>query len=163
MEFLRARIDLQLHHRTRYGPIWRRARHAARRDGTRIQHPVALAAKASIYRCLRGEALLQKGRGGDPGQAPKALAGQGSCRVWGQKTARVDAMVVAVAVRLGLVRLSGMRWRATTLMPLDPHDHGATSELRLRSVTSGTALERALRVEKPSAVHPQREAVLECG
>jgi hypothetical protein len=72
-------------------------------------------------------------------------------------------MVVAVAVRLGVVRLSGMRWRATTLMPLDPHDHGATSKLRFRSVASGTALERELRVEKPSAVHPQREAVLECG
>lgn len=163
MELLRARIDLQLHHRTRYGPIWRRARRAARRDGTRIQHPVALSAKASIYRCLRGEALLQKGRGGDPGQAPKASVGQGSCRVRGQKTTRVDAMVVAVAVRLGVVRLSGMRWRATTLMPLDPHDHGATSELRFRSVASGTALERELRVEKPSAVHPQCEAVLECG
>ena len=130
---------------------------------TKTQHPVALAAKASIYRCPRGGALLQKGGGAGPAETLKALRGQGSCRVWGQKTARVDAMVVAVAVRLGVVRLSGLRWRATTLMPLDPHDHGATSELRLRSVTSGTALERALRVEKPSAVHPQREAVLECG
>jgi len=163
MEFRGAGIDLQLHHRARGEAVRRRVARTASPGAPRIQHPVALAAKASIYRCLRGEALLQKGRGGDPGQAPKALAGQGSCRVWGQKTARVDAMVVAVAVRLGVVRLSGMRWRATTLMPLDPHDHGATSELRLRSVTSGTALERALRVEKPSAVHPQREAVLECG
>jgi hypothetical protein len=48
-------------------------------------------------------------------------------------------------------------------MPLDPHAHGATSKLRFRSVASGTALERALRVEKPSAVYPQCEAVLECG
>lgn len=72
-------------------------------------------------------------------------------------------MVVAVAMRMGVVKLSGMRWRATSLMPLDPHDHGATSELRLRSVASGAALERALRLETPSAVHPQREAVLEWG
>ena len=76
---------------------------------------------------------------------------------------RVDTMVVAVAGRLGVVRLSGMRWRATTLMPLDPHDHGAPSKLRFRSAASGTALGRALRVETPSAVHPQCEAVLECG
>jgi hypothetical protein len=48
-------------------------------------------------------------------------------------------------------------------MRLDPHDHGSPSMLRFRSVASGTALERALRVEKPSAVHPQCEAVLECG
>jgi hypothetical protein len=48
-------------------------------------------------------------------------------------------------------------------MPLDPHDHGATSELRFRSAASATALERELRVKKPSAVHPQCEAVLECG
>jgi hypothetical protein len=83
---------------------------------------------------------------------------------------RVDTMVVAVAGRLGVVRLSGMRWRATsrsviwrfgaTLMPLDPHDHGAVSKLRFRSAASGTALGRALRVETPSAVHPQCEAVL---
>jgi hypothetical protein len=33
-------------------------------------------------------------------------------------------------------------------MPLDPHDHGATSGLRIRSVASGTALERELRVER---------------
>jgi hypothetical protein len=76
---------------------------------------------------------------------------------------RFDTMAVAVAVRLGVVRLSGMRWRATSLMPLDPHHHGVTSKLRFRSVASGAALERALRVEKPSAVHPQSEAVLECG
>jgi hypothetical protein len=76
---------------------------------------------------------------------------------------RVDTMVVAVAGRLGVVRLSGMRWRATTLMPLDPHDHGAVSKLRFRSAASGTALRRALRAEMPSAVHPQYEAVLECG
>ena len=96
-------------------------------------------------------------------QAAEVPLNQGFCRVLGEKTVRVDTMVVAVAVRMGVVRLSGMRWRATTLMPLDPHDHGATSGLRIRSVASGTALERDLRVEKPSAVHPQCEAVLECG
>jgi hypothetical protein len=48
-------------------------------------------------------------------------------------------------------------------MPLDPHDHSAASELRFRSAASGTALGRALRLETPSAVHPQSEAVLECG
>ena len=76
---------------------------------------------------------------------------------------RVDTMVVAVAGRLGVVRLSGMRWRATTLMPLDPHDHGAPSKLRFCSAASDMALGRALRLETPSAVHPQCEAVLECG
>ena len=72
-------------------------------------------------------------------------------------------MVVAVATGLGVVRLSGMRWRATSLMPLDPNDRAANLELRFRSVASGTVLERELRVEMPSAAHPQCEAVLECG
>jgi hypothetical protein len=49
------------------------------------------------------------------------------------------------------------------LMPLDPHDHGAVSKLRFCSAASDMALERALRAETPSAVHPQCEAVLECG
>src|SRR5690606_32558309 len=96
-------------------------------------------------------------------QATETLRCQGFRRARREKTVRVDTMVVAVAGTMGVVRLSGMRWRATTLMPLDPHDHGATSGLRIRSVAPGTALEREQRVEKPSAVHPQCEAVLECG
>ena len=128
-----------------------------------VQHPVALTAKASIYRCPASPSPRREGYGAGQAQAVEVPPNQGFCRTLGEKTVRVDTMVVAVAVRMGVVRLSGMRWRATTLMPLDPRDHGATSGLRIRSVASGTALERDLRVEKPSAVHPQCEAVLECG
>lgn len=74
----------------------------------------------------------------------------------------LDAMNVAAAVRMGVIKLSGMRWRTTTLMPLDPHGHGRTWRLRLRSAASGEAIGRE-HMEKPSAVHPQCEAVLECG
>jgi hypothetical protein len=80
-----------------------------------------------------------------------------------EKTTYLDTMNVAAAVTMGVIKLSGMRWRTTTLMPLDPHDHGSASELRLCSAASGLAVERELRVEKPSAIHPLCEAVLECG
>ena len=59
----------------------------------------------------------------------------------GEKTARVDMMDVAVAMRLGVIELSGMRWRATTLMPLDLHGHGSTSRLRFCSAPGGSAIE----------------------
>jgi hypothetical protein len=72
-------------------------------------------------------------------------------------------MDVAVAIGLGVIELIGMRWRATTLMPLDLHDHGSPRRFRLGSAASGTAIEHTLRMAMPSAVHPQSEAVLECG
>jgi hypothetical protein len=163
MESDGAPADLHLHHAARSRRMPCVARRPTRGVESRIQHPVALAARASIYRCPRREALVQKGPAQTRRIGPKPCGARGSCRLRGQKTMRVDTMVVAVAGRLGVVRLSGMRWRATTLMPLDPHDHGAVSKLRFRSAASDMALERALRAETPSAVHPQYEAVLECG
>jgi hypothetical protein len=154
--------DLHLHHRAAGRPIRCLERRVVRRAELRTQHPVAIMVKVSIYRCPRRQTLPYEGPARTRRKGRKASRRQGSCRLRGQKTMRVDTMVVAVAGRLGVVRLSGMRWRATTLMPLDPHDHGAASKLRFRSAASGTALERALRVAKPSAVHPQCEAV-ECG
>jgi hypothetical protein len=155
--------DLHLHPAARPRRMPCAARHPTDGAESRIQHPVAPTTKASIYRCPRREALVQKGPAQTRRKGPKPSgAGDLAGCEW-QKTMRVDTMVVAVAGRLGVVRLSGMRWRATTLMPLDPHDHGGPSKLRLRSAASGTAPRRALRVETPSAVHPQCEAVLECG
>jgi hypothetical protein len=81
--------------------------------------------------------------------------------VQGRKTMRFDTMVVAVAVRLGVAKLAWNEVESNPPMSLDLHDHGVTSKLRFRSVASGAGLERALRVEKPSAVHPKCEAVLE--
>jgi hypothetical protein len=80
-----------------------------------------------------------------------------------EKTTYLDTMNVAAAVTMGVIKLSGMRWRTTTLMPLDPHGHGRAWRLRLRSAASGKAIGCELRMEKSSAVHPQCEAVLECG
>lgn len=101
--------------------------------------------------------------GAGAGERPGVLQKQGFPGARGRKLVRVRTMDVAVAVRLGVIKLSGMRWRATTLMPLDPHDHGSPSGLRVCFAAPGPAIERLLRVEMPSAVHPQCEAVLECG
>jgi hypothetical protein len=48
-------------------------------------------------------------------------------------------------------------------MPLDLHGHGSTLRLRFCSAALSSVIHRQLRVEKLSAVHPQCEAVLECG
>jgi hypothetical protein len=76
---------------------------------------------------------------------------------------RAGTMNVAVVARLGVVELSGMRWRATTLMPLDPHDHGPTSRLRVRSATPGSGHRVPAAHGEAVCGHPQCEAVLECG
>jgi hypothetical protein len=126
------------------------------------QHPVALSFKLSICRYLRPGPHAE-GDGAASPAAAQSLAGPGLLPDPGEKTARADTMDVAVAIGLGVIELSGMRWRATTLMLLDLHGHGSTQGLRFRSAASGSAILRQARMERPSAVHPQCEAVLECG
>jgi hypothetical protein len=126
------------------------------------QHPVALSFKLSICRYLRPGPHAE-GDGGASPAAAQSLAGPGLLPDPGEKTARADTMDVAVAIGLGVIELSGMRWRATTLMPLDLHGHGPALELRFCSAASGPAILHEARMERPSAVHPQCEAVQECG
>lgn len=162
MEAVCDTADLQLHHAQAAGSVSGAARWGVRRR--RRGHNILLRSPSKplyIDPCAAKPSARRARR--RPGASADRLAEPGFSGCEGKKTGRVGTMIVAAVVRLGVVRLSGMRWRATTLMPLDPHDHGATSELRVRSVASGTALERALRVEKPSAGHPQCEAVTECG
>ena len=126
------------------------------------QHIVALASKPSIGRHQR-LTPRPEGSGAASPAAAQSLAGPGLLPDPGEKTVRADTMDVAVVIRLGVIELSGMRWRATTLMPLDLHGHGPTLRLRFRSAASGSAILRKARMERPSVVHPQCEAVLECG
>jgi hypothetical protein len=123
---------------------------------------VALPSKPSIGRHQRPTPRPEGGGAASPAAA-QSLAGPGLLPDPGEKTARADTMDVAVVMRLGVLELSGMRWRATTLMLLDLHGHDSTLRLRFCSAASGSAIHRQPRVEKLSAVHPQCEAVLECG
>ena len=74
MEILSAPADLQLHHPPRHGFGWRVDRRAKRLDGLITQHPVALVAKAPIYRCRWRQALDQKGPAQPGRKSPKPCA-----------------------------------------------------------------------------------------
>jgi hypothetical protein len=164
MERRRAVADLQLQSHIIMRPERRATPRVGKQPPGPTQHLVALRSKPSIGRYQPATPRTERGEAASPAAA-QSLAGPGLLPDLGEKTARADTMDVAVAMRLGVIELSGMRWRATTLMPLDLHGHGST--LRLRFCSAASAIERSCAWR--SRLRPVRNlrsicnAVLECG